>query len=270
MILPLAFACTGSFARPGIKDFELLNEETGKMLRGNVYIPEGSGSKPLIIASHELGSDGMRPWWVNYANHWVEEGYVVVTFDFSGGGERSRSEGETTDMSVLTEVSDLEHVLAEAMKWDFVDKGNIFLAGGSQGGGVSTIVAARHADEISGLVLLYPAFYLPEDLRMRYPDLNNLPEREDRGMITIGRKYITDMYNYDYRADMRAYTGPVLIVHGNNDNVVDFHGSEEAVKIFPSARLHIIDGAGHVFMTDAQQAEFLRTTDEFLAGIKRN
>ena len=260
----MASACRQNEAKE--MELELRNPDSGKMLRGTLYKPSGAGKKPLIICAHELGSDGMRPWWVNYAHHWEEEGYAVVTFDFSGGGQRSRSEGATTEMSVLTEVSDLETVLSEAESWDFVDRKRIILAGGSQGGGVATIVAARHPGEISSLVLLYPAFYLPEDLHRRYPDLENLPETDDRGMITIGRKYILDMYDYDYRADMRAVRCPVLIVHGDEDQVVSLNGSEEAVQIFPDARLHVIEGAGHVFMTDAQQAEFLAVADNFLHG----
>ncbi len=248
------------------EDFELLNPASGKKLRGTLYKPSGEGKKPLIVCSHELGSDGMRPWWVYYANHWVNEGYAVVTFDFSGGGERSRSEGETTDMSVLTEVSDLENVIAAAEGWDFIDKKHIILIGGSQGGGVATIAAARHPGEISALVLLYPAFYLPEDLHWRYPDLKNIPETDDRGMITIGKKYILDMYDYDYKADMRSIRCPVLIVHGNRDQVVSLKGSEEAVGIFQDARLYVIEGAGHVFMTAPQQEEFLKVADEFLNG----
>ena len=257
---------TGWLAGISTEDLELLNPTSGKKLRGTLYKPSGEGRKPLIVCSHELGSDGMRPWWVNYANHWVNEGYAVVTFDFSGGGARSRSEGETTDMSVLTEVSDLETVLAAAEGWEFVDKKRIILVGGSQGGGVATIAAARHPGEISDLVLLYPAFYLPEDLHRRYPDLENLPETDDRGMITIGKKYILDMYEYDYKSDMRSVRCPVLIVHGNQDQVVSLKGSEEAVGIFPDARLHVIDGAGHVFMTENQQVEFLNETDYFLNG----
>ena len=186
--------------------------------------------------------------------------------DFSGGGERSRSEGETTDMSVLTEVSDLETVLSEVEGWDFVDRKRIILVGGSQGGGIATIATARYPGEISALVLLYPAFYLPEDLHRRYPDLENIPETDDRGMITIGKKYILDMYDYDYKADMRSVRCPVLIVYGNRDQVVSLKGSEEAVGIFQDARLHVIDGAGHVFMTAPQQEEFLKVADGFLNG----
>ena len=251
-----------------MKDVELRNGVSGKLLRGTLYLPDGDGKKPLIITAHELGSDSQRPWWVNYARHWAERGYAVLTFDFAGGGNRSRSEGKTTEMSVLTEVSDLEAMLSEARTWDFVDQSRIVLVGGSQGGGVASIVAARHPREIAAQVLLYPAFHLPANLRERYPDLNNLPETDGRnGMITIGRKYILDMYDHDYDRDMLGYVGPVLIVHGDMDKTVSIAGSERAVTVFRNARLHTIHGAGHVFLTEEQQAEFLQVADEFLRQI---
>ena len=49
------------------------------------------------------------------------------------------SDGSTTQMSVMTEVSDLEAVLAAAKSWDFVDADRIILNGFSQGGIVSAI-----------------------------------------------------------------------------------------------------------------------------------
>ena len=250
------------------KDIELRNDESGMILRGTLYLPNGDGKKPLIITAHELGSDSQRPWWVNYARHWAEQGYAVLTFDFAGGGQRSRSEGKTTDMSVLTEVSDLEAMLGEVRTWGFIDQSRIVLVGGSQGGGVSAIVAARHPQEIAAQVLLYPAFHLPANLHERYPDLNNLPETDGRnGMITIGRKYILDMYDHDYDKDMQGYDGSVLIVHGDQDKTVPIAGSERAVSVFNNARLHTIHGAGHVFLTEEQQAEFLQQVDEFLRQI---
>ena len=247
------------------KDIEIRNSESDNMLRGTLYLPESKGKKPLIITAHELGSDSQRPWWVNYARHWAAEGYAVLTFDFAGGGNRSRSEGKTTDMSVLTEVSDLEVMLSEARTWDFVDTTRIVLVGGSQGGGVSAIVAARHLGEIAAQVLLYPAFHLPDNLHERYPDLSRLPETDGRnGMITIGRRFILDMYDHDYDRDMQGYTGPVLIVHGDKDKTVPISVSQRAVGIFKNASLYTIKGAGHVFLTESQQAEFLEQADTFL------
>ncbi len=60
-------------------------------------------------------------------------------------------------MSAMTEVSDLEAVIEAAKDWDFVDSSAIVAVGESQGGCVSAVYAADHADELAGLVLLYPA-----------------------------------------------------------------------------------------------------------------
>ena len=254
------------------KDIEVRNKVSENLLRGTLYLPGHAMQRlPLIITAHELGSDSQRPWWVNYARHWAEQGYAVLTFDFAGGGQRSRSEGKTTDMSVLTEVSDLETMLSEARTWDFVDTTRIVLIGGSQGGGVASIVAARHPGEIAAQVLLYPAFHLPDNLHKLYPDLNNLPETDGRnGMITIGRKYILDMYDHDYDKDMQAYDGPVLIVHGDEDKTVPIAGSERAVTVFKDASLYTKKGAGHVFLTEPQQTEFLQQADVFIEQALRN
>lgn len=247
------------------RDIEIKNTESGNMLRGTLYLPETESRHPVIITSHELGSDSHRAWWVNYSRHWASEGYVVVGFDFAGGGKESRSDGKTTDMSVLTEASDLEQVLDSVRNMDFVDNGRIILAGGSQGGGVATIVAARHPQDIKALLLIYPAFYMPDNLHTLYPDPNNFPETDTRnGMITIGKRYITDMYDYDYFDDMRKYSGPVLIVHGDQDRVAPLSYSQRAVGTFPNARLYVLKGAGHVFIKEEQQKEFLEQADAFL------
>lgn len=250
------------------RDFEIKNTESGNTLRGTLYLPETEGRHPVIITSHELGSDSHREWWVNYSKHWASEGYVVVGFDFAGGGMESRSDGKTTDMSVLTEASDLEQVLDSIRNMDFADTNRIILAGGSQGGGVATIVAASHPQEIKALLLLYPAFYMPDNLHTLYPDPNNFPETDTRnGMITIGKRYINDMYDYDYFNDMRKYSGPVLIVHGDKDRVAPLSYSQRAVETFPNAKLYVLKGAGHVFIKEEQQKEFLEQADTFLSQL---
>ena len=69
-----------------------------------------------------------------------------------------QSDGKTTDMSVLTEVSDLCTVIEYAKGLEYTDSTNILLMGCSQGGFVSALTAAKLRDEIRKLVLFYPAF----------------------------------------------------------------------------------------------------------------
>ena len=252
-----------------IEDREVINIGSGNILRGTFYCPSDLNNRhPLIITSHELGGNADMPWWKNYANHFANEGIAVFAFDFAGGGEKSRSDGLTTDMSVLTEVSDLESVLNAVKSWPEVDEDKIVLVGGSQGGGAASIAALNHVDELAGLILLYPAFYLPDDLHNKFPDINNIPEVHRRNnIIDVGSRYITDMYDYDYYANMSEFDKPVLIVHGDSDNTAPLEYSEKAANIYKNAELHVIKGAGHVFTTEEYQKEFLQYADEYLNKI---
>lgn len=65
-------------------------------------------------------------------------------------------------MSIFTEQTDLEAVMNNQLGQEFVDAENLFLMGISQGGMVSPLTAAVHPETIRGLVLLYPAFCIPE------------------------------------------------------------------------------------------------------------
>ncbi len=58
----------------------------------------------------------------------------------------------------MTQVADVEAVITAAKQWDFVDPDKIVLLGGSQGGYVSAVAAARYANEIAELFLVCPAF----------------------------------------------------------------------------------------------------------------
>ena len=46
---------------------------------------------------------------------------------------------------------------------------------------------------------------------------------------------------------LETYPGQVLIVHGDQDEMVPLHYSERALKHFPDASLYVMKGAGHGF-----------------------
>lgn len=83
------------------------------------------------------GQDTVR----HYAAFLAEMGYAAYCFDFNGGSVmKSKSDGQTTEMSVLTEVNDLETVIDYVSTMPYVNKDKIFLMGCSQGGFVSALL----------------------------------------------------------------------------------------------------------------------------------
>lgn len=227
---------------------ELWVDNGGEQIYGVAYVPEGEGQKPLVVFSHGLGNDHSAG--APYAEVLASHGFAVHTFDFRGGSaHQNRSDGSSTSMSAMTEVSDLEAVIEAAKDWDFVDSSAIAAVGESQGGCVSAVYAADHADELAGLVLLYPALSISDDIHAQFASVADVPDTYGLfgGWMTVGRNYAADMWDYDMFARIGAYPGKVLVLHGDADSVVDVSYSERASQVYPDCELHVISGAGHGF-----------------------
>ena len=216
---------------------------------GIAYVPDRSGKMPLVIFSHELGNDhtsGER-----YAERLAEAGYAAYVFDFCGGTVGgNKSDGSNKGMSILTEASDLEAVLASAKAWDFVDADRIVLLGGSMGGLVTTLVGSGHQEEIAGMILMYPALSAKVDSGAeRYATEADIPEDVSLfgGWIHVGKNYITDLWQVDFDQLLSSYQGHMLLLHGDRDGTVPISWSERAKEIIPDCEFHVIQNGGHEF-----------------------
>ncbi len=219
-------------------------------IRGLEFRPEGE-NLPVAIVSH--GFMATQDTVFQYAKELARMGYCTYTFDFCGGcaGGRGTSDGATTEMSVLTEVSDLEAVIAYAQSRTY-NSGELLLAGCSQGGFVSALTAARHPEQVNKLVLFYPALCIPDDARagrMMFArfDPSNIPEIIDCGPMKLGRLYAADMVAMDPIAEISAYSGPVLILHGDKDKIVNVDYSRQAHSAYANSSLVVIQGGAHGF-----------------------
>lgn len=223
---------------------EIELENQGQRIYGAAYIPDKEDRVPLVICAHGLGGSYRSN--AAYAEQLASHGIAAYCFDFRGGGG-SRSEGNTTEMSVMTEVSDLEAVMEAASGWDFVDESRIVLLGTSQGGIVSAIAAARRTDHVSGLVLMYPAFLVSDAIHEQFDSLEEVPDSYRFNWITAGRPYAEDMWDYDVYEEIGNYTDKVLLLHGGADSIVPVSYSDRAAEVYEDVEYHVIDGAGHGF-----------------------
>ena len=175
----------------------------------------------------------------------AQMGIASYCFDFCGGSGVSKSDGAMTDMSIVTEEEDLNAVIDYVKTLDFVDCANLFLAGTSQGGCVSGLVAADRSEEIKGLLLCCPAFNIPDLVATVYPNAEEVPETVTMMGATIGKRYYTDAVDYDVYAKIGTYEKDVLIFHGDQDIVVDISYAKKAMEVYKSAKLVVEPGQGH-------------------------
>ena len=201
---------------------------------GMFYYPEDfdeTQTYPTVIMSHGLGSRAQMMERAQWPQAALKEGYVVYAFDFCGGGRNSNSDRSFYEMSVLTEVSDLNAVMDFVESKPYVDKDNLFLLGQSQGGFVSALTAAGRPDEVKAMVLIYPAFCLVHDLHEFIPDISEVTgDTVETAMGTLGAIYALDAYNINVMEEIAAYKGDVLIIHGLEDKTVPYTYSLEAIS----------------------------------------
>ncbi len=253
----------GAFMEYRTEEFTCIRE--GLTIRGTRYLPDAPGPYPYVVLSHGLmeSRNAMR----KYAAFFAGLGFAAYVFDFNGGSVRGESDGKQTEMSVLTEVRDLKAVIAHAKGDADIEPEKLILMGASQGGIVSALAAAELREKVRGLILFYPAFCIPDyvregDIRFAAFDPEKLPKTFQAGKMTLGRVYVSDLMDMNVMEEIAPYRGPVLLVHGDADELVDPSYSKRAyttyTKDFDAPRkdadLVILPGAGHGFSGKAEEA----------------
>ena len=243
---------------------ELRIKHGGKNIYGVLSTPvDGRRRHPIVIYSH--GFNGTHHHGRSYFKMLREIGYMCFTFDFPCGSTGSRSDNNTINMSVLDEQKALEAIVGYFKKRPDVDKDNIVLVGGSQGGLVAALTAASMKRDIRRLVLEFPALCIPDNWSQTYPQTASIPDTTKVWQVPIGRRFFMELRDIDVDKAMEAYRRPVLIVHGDADNVVPIGYSRRAVERYHDARLMEIPGAGHGFNSrDFEKA--LKRIRQFLTG----
>ena len=137
-----------------MKEREFIVERDGRRIYTVLRTEEGEGKRPVLILSHGYGGDGRGE--EGFARYFAERGFLTCAVDFPGGGRGSRSDGETWEMSVLTEAKDLNAIIDHFKTDDRFNR--IFLWGASQGGFVSSYVAGQRPQDVAAMVLEFPAF----------------------------------------------------------------------------------------------------------------
>ena len=230
---------------------------------GEAFIPHSKGPFPLLIFSHGYG----------YNMSYIEpeklalKGISVYQFDFCGGCPNSKSEGKSTEMSVMTEADELECVIEQLRNQDFVDKNRIYLSGCSQGAFVTIIVGERLQKNLKGLMLYCPALVI-KDFEKMYLKGKNMPDTFRFGNMTIGRKYVDDVRDYDVYSAIKNIKIPFLFYHGDRDEMVNVEYAYKAQKYFSdNGKLIILKGSRHL-LNFGNEDRLLNDTINFILKNK--
>ncbi|MCH5291650.1 MAG: alpha/beta fold hydrolase [Treponema sp.] len=230
-------------AKVSMKELRIQNGENS--IYGKMFFPKDEEKHPVIIFSH--GYNGSHNDFFDDCRFFAKNGYIAYSYDFCGGSARSSSSGRTTDMTLLTEKSDLLAVIDYFSAMENADSSRIYLLGGSQGGLVTALAAEDVPDKVRAMALYFPAFCIPDDWRKNYPNESLVPGELSFWGMTLGRGFFAGAISMDVNKATGSYGGNVLIIHGDMDDIVPLRYAQEAQKRYANASLKVLKGERHGF-----------------------
>lgn len=228
-----------------------LQGDHGK-LSAVLQTPKHKKDYPLVIIAHGFNASKNMYLLDDLARQLNGRGMATLLFDFNGHGD---SEGSFLDMTVLNELEDARHVYAYAEKLPHVR--SVSVAGHSLGAVVAAMLAGElGVGKIKTVVLMSPAPELTEDTAkgdlfgVRY-DTKNVPEYITLSNgLKVGRAFLATTPDVPIYETSKHYTGPVLVVHSQDDQLVPYHYGVEFSQIYKDARLETLHGFDHNFTQD--------------------
>ena len=237
--------------------------------------PEGlkEGEKaPLAILMHGFSGNKEGQLEKLIADSLQKYGVGSIRFDFNGHG---KSEGKFSEMTVPNEIEDAKKVYEYACSLPWVDNTKIAIAGHSQGGVVTSMLAGElGASKIKAAVLLAPAAVLRDDairgatMGAQYDPLDPPAEGVKLyGNLVLGADYIRTAFTLPIYETAAKYTGPACIIHGTGDKVVPYTYGERYHGIWSNSELHILDFYDHGFSQNVYHAAEI-ASDFIIRSVK--
>ena len=231
-----------------VKQIKIMYGPCSDRVYGFIYENENEEkrNRKAVILFHGYNSCQADVEWL--AKILAQNGYLALTVDFRGGGNKVISMGKTTDMSLKTEVEDACEAIAFLKRTREGQYDKLFLYGESQGGMVSLLTASMLGDKIAGLLLLYPALCIPDNMGKVV-----IPEGEAMHFMgmDISKKYVDELPQFDVYEMIKNYGGKMTVAHGDKDTVVDISYSkrleQQQKALGREIDLHVIEGEGHGF-----------------------
>lgn len=223
-------------------------ERDGLKLRGRMDRAEGEKNAALIIF-HGFGGDSgydENDLYSLVAKRAVKCGVSAVRFDFSGCG---KSDGKFEDMDVFREILDAIAILNYVRSLQEVT--DIYLLGHSQGGVVAGMLAGLYSDKVKKLILLAAAATLKEDAKKGFCmgteyDTQHIPDYVlVDGQHNVGGHYFRIAKNLPIYEITSCFQGDTLLIHGMEDEVVDYHSTMEYHNRMPKAKMCLYEQLNH-------------------------
>jgi dienelactone hydrolase len=266
--------------------FTLVREE-GLTIRGDVFIKDDAqeySKQPVVIVCH--GFKGFKDWGMfpRIGEYLAEQGFVAITFNFSGNGIGEDLENFTElekfgRNTYQQELDDLEF-LVERVKHgglpfaEQMDAHRIGIMGHSKGGGDTILYASSYPQNVRAIATWNGIAHVD----IFGADVHKQVEENGVGYVVNGRtgqkmpieKVVLEDIDvnarqYDLLHCVAQLSVPLLIVQGREDFARLVKGAKSLKEHAKQADLYWVEGAGHTFNMVHPHKE---DTPEFLEALE--
>ncbi len=223
------------------------NNDWGEKLSATLHQPDMPTTQGIIIGHCFTCSRHTRIL-QRLGNDLALAQFSVLRFDFSGNGQ---SEGSFIDASYSKHIAEMKsamaHMHASGIRW-------FGLAGHSMGAHIALLTAA-HVKKVKALCLLagrlsgLKAPHFLNDKQQAEISRAGRTSFTSRGrLLEISNKFFSDANRYDLLEAARTLNRPMLVIHGDQDEIVPVSEARKAHRVNPDAvTLSIVPGADHMF-----------------------
>jgi putative redox protein len=234
----------------------------GETLSGVLHHPIGSDPHGAVILCHGMESDKNSEKLIYLGRKLAEASVLALRFDFAYVGESS---GKFEDITYSGEVEDLKAAFSLLQERR---AGKTAILGSSMGGTIGLLFAAQEP-RVAALVTVAAPVH-PENFPKRVLNAARLQEWREHGYTFYnGRRLkvslLEDLESLDVPRAARDVTCPVLILHGDADEVVPVREAYELHECLSGTkRLSILNGTDHRLSDPALMQRALEESFDWL------
>ena len=244
--------------------------QQGETLSGTLHQPEKPSARGIIIGHCFTCSRHTRV--LQQMGHDLAAArFSVLRFDFSGNGQ---SEGDFIDSSYSKHVGEMKTAMAflseKGIRW-------LGLAGHSMGAHIALVTAAQEkkaralcllAGRLSGLKASH---FLSDKQRAQVERTGRVSFTSRGRPLELSKDFFADADRYDLPETVRTFNRPVLVIHGDQDEIVPVDDALQAHRMNPEAvTLSIIEGADHMFSDPEHRHQIAALTVDWFTRIESN
>lgn len=223
------------------------NNHLGEKLTGTLHQPEMPSCRGVIIGHCFTCSRHTRVL-QQMGRDLAAARFSVLRFDFSGNGQ---SEGAFIDSSYSKHIAEMKTATSflsdNGARW-------IGLAGHSMGANIALLAAARLesvqavcilAARVSGMKAIH---FLSGQQQAELKQAGRVSFTSRGRSLELSKNFFADADAYDMFKAIGSFKKPLLVIHGDRDDIVPVDEALQAHKRNPAAiTLEIIPGADHMF-----------------------